>query len=317
MSRINTVLGEIDSNQLGETLCHEHVICVNPAFYSAFGEKWLPRKKVIERAVKLFKQVKEECGVSTIIDGTPIDLGRDVEIIKEVSQKSGVNFLISSGIYCSEEVFLQGKKAEKLATYFINECQNGIGHTTIKPAILKCATGRLGVTEINKLLLTAMAITQKQTGLPIFAHNEHAIKTPYEQLKIFEKNHVDFEKVVIGHCSDCYDIEYLLDLLKSGCYLGFDRIYSSAYEKQAETIAELIYKGYENKLLVSHDFFVFYDFGDTDLVKQKNSGRDFTIVHKKLFPELRELGIGETTIRKLTNDNLRELFSGKQYETSE
>ena len=70
MAKINTVLGEIDSNQLGETLCHEHVVCVNPAFYNAFGEKWFPREKVIERAVKLFKQAKEECGVSTIIDGT-------------------------------------------------------------------------------------------------------------------------------------------------------------------------------------------------------------------------------------------------------
>ena len=308
MSRINTVLGEIDSNQLGETLCHEHVICVNPAFYSAFGEKWLPRKKVIERAVKLFKQVKEECGVSTIIDGTPIDLGRDVEIIKEVSQKSGVNFLISSGIYCSEEVFLQGKKAEKLATYFINECQNGIGHTTIKPAILKCATGRLGVTEINELLLTAMAITQKQTGLPIFAHNEHAIKTPYEQLKIFEKNRVNLEKVVIGHCSDCYDIEYLLDLLKNGCYLGFDRIYPSAYEKQAETMAKLIAKGYENKLLLSHDYFAYIDFGDSDFKEQQTWGRDFTTVHKKLIPALKKLGVQDKDIEKLTIENPKNIL---------
>ena len=73
--KMNTVLGEIDSALLGETLFHEHVACVNPAFYNAFGDKWFPREKVIEWAVKLFKQAKEECGISTIIDGTPIDLG--------------------------------------------------------------------------------------------------------------------------------------------------------------------------------------------------------------------------------------------------
>ena len=311
MKQINTVLGLIDCETLGETLCHEHVLCANPAFYNAFGKKWFPREEVIDRAVKLFKQAKEECNVSTIIDGTPIDLGRDIEMIREVAQKSGVNILVSSGVYCSEEVFLQGKKAEKLASYFIDECQMGIAGTNVKPAILKCATGRVEVTETNELLLTAMAITQKETGLPIFAHNEHDLKTPYEQLKIFEKNGVDLEKVVIGHCSDSQDTEYLLDLLKNGCYLGFDRIYPSAYEKQAETMAKLIAKGYENKLLVSHDFFAFYDFGDTDFECQKSSGRDFTVVHKKLLPELRNLGVGEVSIRKLTNDNPRKMLIGE------
>ena len=156
-----------------------------------------------------------------------------------------------------------------------------------------------------------MAITQKETGLPIFAHNEHYLKTPYEQLKIFEKNGVDLGKVVIGHCSDSQDIEYLLDLLKNGCYLGFDRIYPSAYEKQAETIAQLIYKGYEDKLLVSHDFFAFYDFGDTDFESQKHTDRDFTTIHKKLFPVLRGLGIGETAVKKLTNENPRKMLIGE------
>ena len=311
MKQINTVLGKIDSAMLGETLCHEHVVCINPSFYSAFGEKWLPREKVIDRAVQLFKQAKEECGVSTIIDGTPIDLGRDIEMIKTISEQSGVNILVSSGVYCSEEVFLRGKKAEKLASYFIDECQMGIAGTNVKPAILKCATGRLGVIEINKTLLTAMAITQKETGLPIFAHNEHDLKTPDEQLKIFEKHGVDLEKVVIGHCSDSHDIEYLLDLLKNGCYLGFDRIYPSVYERQAETISKLIAKGYEDKLLVSHDFFAFYDFGDTDLDKQANSIRDFTTVHKKLLPSLRGLGISETAVKRLTNDNPRKMLSGE------
>ena len=311
MKQINTVLGIIDSAMLGETLCHEHVINYNPNFYNAFKDKWFPREKVIERAVKLFKQAKEECNVSTILDGTPIDLGRDIEMIKTVSEQSGVNILVSSGVYCSEEVFLQGKKAEKLASYFIDESQTGIAGTNVKPAILKCATGRLGVTEINELLLTTMAITQKETGLPIFAHNEHDLKTPYLQLKIFEKNGVDLEKVVIGHCSDSQDIEYLLDLLKNGCYLGFDRIYPSAYETQAETIAQLICKGYENKLLVSHDFFAFYDFGDTDFERQKNSSRDFTVVHKKLLPTLCGLGISENSVRKLTNDNPRKMLIGE------
>ncbi len=309
--KMNTVLGEIDSELLGETLFHEHVACVNPCFYNAFGEKWFPREKVIERAVKLFKQAKEECNVSTIIDGTPIDLGRDIEMIKEVSLRSGVNVLVSSGVYCSEEAFLYGKKAKTLAKFFIEECQMGIAGTNVRPAILKCATGKRGVTELNELLLTAMSITQRETGLPLYAHNEHDLKTAHAQLSVFEKNGVDMSKVIIGHCSDCYDIEYLTDLLKKGCYLGFDRIYPSAYEKQAETIARLIEKGYEDKLLVSHDYFAFYDFGDTDFESQKHTDRDFTTVHKKLIPALEKLGVKREILKKFTVDNPKRILQGK------
>jgi phosphotriesterase-related protein len=311
MRKIPTVLGEIEDSVLGVTLFHEHVACVNPSFYNAFSEKWFQREKVIERAVKLFKQAKEECGVSTIIDGTPIDLGRDIEMIKEVSLRSGVNILVSSGIYYSEEAFLYGKKAENLAKFFIEERQTGIENTNVRPALLKCATGRLGVTEINEILLTAMAITQKETGLPLYCHNEHEVKTAYAQLSVFEKHGVDMSKVVIGHCSDCYDINYLTDLLKNGCYLGFDRIYPSVYEKQAETISELIAKGYEDKLLVSHDYAAFLDFGDTYFEIQELDNRDFTTVHKKLFPALKGMGITNNQMQKLAVDNPRKVLSGE------
>ena len=55
---------------------------------------------------------------------------------------------------------------------------------------------------------------------------------------------MDFGKVVIGHCSDSYDVEYLLDLVSKGCYLSFDRLYPSDYERQAQTIAKMIEFGY-------------------------------------------------------------------------
>lgn len=310
--KINTALGEIDSEFLGETLFHEHVACVNLAFYNAFGDKWFPREKAIERAVRLFKQAKEECGISTIIDGTPIDLGRDIEMIKEVSLKSEVNILVSSGIYDNEESFLRGKRPEKLAKFFAEECQKGIAGTNVRPAILKCATGKCGVTESNELLLTAMAITQKETGLPLYCHNEHDLKTSYRQLKIFDRNGLDFEKIIIGHCSDSYDLEYLEEIAKAKVYLAFDRIYPSAYERQASVIVKLIESGYEDKILLSHDYFAFCDFGDKDFYEQQSCARDFTTVHKKLIPILEKLGVKKETLKKFTVDNPKRILQGRE-----
>lgn len=263
------------------------------------------------KAVEMFKQAKMECQIDTIIDGTPIDLGRYIEIMRNVSAESEVNIIASSGIYSSEEPFLAGREPVRFAEFFINECQKGIGNTKVKPGILKCATGRWGFTETNKMLITTMAIVQHETNLPMFAHNEHSIKTPYEQIKIFEKNGVNLEKVIIGHCSDSDDADYLEDILKNGCFVGFDRIYPSMIDLQAKTLAELIRRGWEDKILVSHDLPVFIDWGDTTFEKQSEShlNRNFTNVHKRLFPELKQLGVEKRQIEKLMSGNIKTLFS--------
>ena len=118
----------------------------------------------------------------------------------------------------------------------------------------------------------------------------------------------DLEKIIIGHCSDTDDVEYLESVLDNGCYLGFDRIYPSAYERQAKTMATLIKKGYGDRMVVSHDFYAYGDTG-VDLVSHNNSKRDFTTVHKLLLPALRQLGITDEQIRKLTVDNPQAYFS--------
>ena len=308
---INTVLGEIESEALGSVLCHEHVACFSHNMKQCLGDKWFNTEAVIERAVKLFKQAKEECGVDTIIDGTPFDLGRDIDMMREVSKQSGVNIIASSGMYYSEEPFLSGKSPEAFAQYFIDECKNGINGTDIKPCFLKCATSDRGITPTNKMLLEAMSIVQRETGLPMFAHNTHHIKSAYEQIKLFEENGVNLKQVVIGHCSDSHDINYLEDLLNKGCYLGFDRIYSNAYHEQAKTMYELIERGWEDKLLVSHDYFAFIDFGNYTWESIQEADRDFTVVHKKLLPKLKKLGATDEQIFKITNTNPKKLLTGE------
>ena len=137
--------------------------------------------------------------------------------------------------------------------------------------------------------------------MPLYCHNEHYLKTPYRQLEIFDRNGLDFEKVIIGHCSDSYDLEYLEEIAKAKVYLAFDRIYPSAYERQASVIAKLIERGYEDKILLSHDYFAFIDFGNSDFEKQKLGNRDFTTVHKKLIPTFEKLGVKKENIFFLQN----------------
>ena len=303
---IHTVLGDITAEDAGVILSHEHILCCSHAMKTGFGDKWFNTKEVIDIGVELLKQVKRECGVNTIVDGTPLNLGRDIKLLQEISRRSGVHIIASTGLYYTEDYFLRAKSPELLASYFIDECFYGTVDTGVKPNFLKCATNDQGVTELNEKSLLTMGIVQKETGLPLYAHNYHCSKTAYDQIRVFERCKANFEKIVIGHCSDTNDITYLEDLLKQGVYVGFDRIFEECYHK-AKTICTLIERGWEDKLLFSHDFYVFIDSQNYTWEERKknifNSNHSLMNVHKKLIPHLREMGVSDNQIYKALHDN--------------
>ena len=99
---VNTVLGKIKKEDLGVTLIHEHVFVGSAFIQKALGKRWLNEKKLISLATDKLLEAKEKCNLSTIVDGTPIDYGRNLDIIREVSLKSGVNIIYSTGLYYDE-----------------------------------------------------------------------------------------------------------------------------------------------------------------------------------------------------------------------
>ena len=309
---VHTVLGTVTCEEIGNILTHEHILCFSSAMKAQFGFKWFDEEVVEELAIKQLKQAKEKCNINTIIDATPVNLGRDVELLKRVSDKSGVNIIVSSGLYHTEELFIKGKSIELLADFFIEECQNGISDSKVMPQLLKCATGTQGVTRLNRKILDAMSLVQKQTRLPLYVHAEHCIESGTRQLEILEQNGVDISRVIIGHCSDSNDIEYLLKLARSGCYLGFDRIYPACYVEQAKIIKKIIDSGYEERILLSHDRPVFSESFNMTWHEFRCNEVDieygYMLVHQKLILELRKLGVTPELIEKISIQNPMDLL---------
>lgn len=310
VSTVSTVLGEISPEALGQVLIHEHIVCIDPALAVGFGEKWMPLSEVADRAVEMLK-LAYRCGVRTIIDGTPLDLGRNVPLMQEVSRLSGVQIVASTGIYYTEHPGLRGKDPERFARFFLEECENGIGNTGVRPGILKCATDEGGLTEINRIQIMTMGIVQRESGLPLFAHNAHHRQTAIPQLKLLLEMGANPRQIILGHASDSRDIGYLESLLQNGCCLGFDRIFEGSYREQAAVIAELLRRGWEDQILLSHDKSCFIDFGDTDWERTKRSPLEpgFTLVHTRLLPALRELGATERQLEKLLCENPRRMLT--------
>ena len=90
MATINSVLGPMDTADLGFTLPHEHLIDSTAGIRNTYPELEF-RDQAFEMAVASFGEAKSG-GVDTVVEVSPMDLGRDVALMKQVSEATGCQF---------------------------------------------------------------------------------------------------------------------------------------------------------------------------------------------------------------------------------
>ncbi len=76
MPTVNTVLGPVDTANLGFTLSHEHVGTNAAGFRHTYPEL-VDRAGVEEQATAALKEAYDE-GLRTMVDVSTFDLGRDI-----------------------------------------------------------------------------------------------------------------------------------------------------------------------------------------------------------------------------------------------
>ena len=88
---VNTVLGPVPVSELGVTLMHEHIVNIEWNIARNFPE-YYDKESVVEMFCQEAEQLKAY-GVRTWVDPTPITLGRDVSLLRECAERSGLNII--------------------------------------------------------------------------------------------------------------------------------------------------------------------------------------------------------------------------------
>lgn len=318
MAKINSVLGAIDTETLGKTLMHEHLGTVDTNAWKAFPD-WLNREQFIQYAVTQFKDARDR-GIDTIVDVTPLDLGRDISMIREVSQKSGVNVIACTGIYGNSYGWHLFKDPDYIASLFIREALDGIEGTDTKAGIIKCATHSDHITKDDERMLRIISKVHRETDLPIITHSIG--HSGYEQQDIFEDEGVDLNRVIIGHLGDLDDVDYIESIAKRGSYIGLDRFSIDTImplSVRTDVLKELCDRGYKDQIIVSHDCMCFMDgrdslniFGDTweNFMKERHDDMEYkyTYVFDKIWPMLRQKGMGDDDFDQFLIQTPRKYF---------
>ena len=248
MQNIETVLGPIQTSELGFTLSHEHVVASSAGIPHIYPE-FIQRTKSIQESIDVLRKVKAN-GVDTIIDLTTMDLGRDINLLKQVAKESGINIICATGTWRDIPRSFWSASIDSIKSLYVREITQGIENTNIKAGIIKVANDSDGVTQEGEIILRAAARAQIETGVPISTHTWAPKKIGNEQIRIFLEEGVDLNRVYIGHSNDSVDTGYLKGIIEKGAWLGMDRYPGGRqpgtpnWEKRTEILASLIQDGY-------------------------------------------------------------------------
>ena len=320
MKTVNTVLGPMETSEIGFALMHDHILGATGGIPQTYPE--LLGKNFKERIVKGLVDAKK-AGINTVVDADTFDLGRAVKILAEVSRDSGVNIICCTGWYIDLPRYLGFFTADQFAQIFAREVTEGIEGTSIKAGIIKSAADFEGVTPTGAILLRGVARAQLMTGVPIMLHSYSPDQIGRQQLAILKEEGVDLRRVKVDHLPDTADMEYITWVAEQGCYLGMDRLPGIhvpplsrvSPEGRVKTIKALIDAGYTNRILLGHDTFLVSSFFDTlpEVAKKKletDNPYGFLYINKFVLPKLRELGVSEKIIHSICVDNPRAFFEG-------
>ncbi|MBI2885925.1 MAG: phosphotriesterase-related protein [Chloroflexi bacterium] len=316
MALINSVLGPLDTADLGYTLSHEHVLVASAGIQHTYPE-FIDRQGSIEKAVEQLGQARAE-GVRTIVDVSTLDLGRDIRLLEEVSRRSGVHIIPATGIWRDIPRVFWGATPDMIAPLFIREIREGIEGTGIKAGIIKVANDQGGVTAEGEIILRAAARAQKATGTPISTHTWAPERVGEQQVRIFEDEGVDLDRVYIGHSNDTTDTGYLLGLLRRGVWLGLDRYPGGRmpgtpnWEQRTETAMRLIEAGFGHRIMLSHDWSVSLLITNREQQAQRAQYNPdgYLFITRRVVPRLRQLGAKDQDIENIFVNNPRRFLEG-------
>jgi len=321
MSKINTVMGPISADKLGTTLIHEHINISQPAQGGSMSIGLDERKTIAAECALVLEEAKAY-GLVSMVDATPIDLGRDVELIKEVSAISGINIICSTGFYresMEQDIVItpetqKRKTIDEMYEMFVKDIVYGIEGSDIKAGVIKVGTGNGSISEYERKVLRAAARAQKDTGVPVITHTE-AGTMGLEQAELLISEGADPKRIMIGHRGANTDLRHHATVLDRGVNISFDRF--GLEMEVTDVLREAIIIGltgigYADRIMISHDYIVHQPGSTLESRKAlKATGFNWSCEHifQNILPALKKGGITDATIDTMMVENPRRLLA--------
>jgi phosphotriesterase-related protein len=300
--QIMTVTGPIAPSELGSTLPHEHIL-VDFAGADRVSRDRYDRSAVFETMLPHLEEVAAR-GCETLVECTPNYLGRDVELFRRLSETSGLQILTNTGYYGANDdnhipEHAYSDSVDRLAGRWIEEWEDGIDGTDIRPGFIKIGVDSGTLSPIDEKLVRAACRTHRATGLTIASHTGLAVPA-FEQLAVLEDEGIDPAAWIWVHAQNEDDRSRHVDAARKGAWVEFDGFSPENTESYVEIVGHMKTHDVLDRTLISQDNGWYH-------VGEEGGGtvRPYFQMYDQFLPALAKAGFSDGEIRQLTVDNPR------------
>ena len=304
--KVMSVRGIIDAAAMGQTLIHEHILVDFIGAEEINPPRW-DRDAVIAKVLPHLQEAKS-AGCNTFVDCTPNYLGRDVVLLKQLSEKSGLHIITNTGYYGgSDNKFLPAhtftESAALLADRWRREWDHGIDGTSIKPGFMKISVNPGHLSDVSLKLIQAAALAHRKTGLTIASHTGPA-QPAFEQIEVLKTNRIHPSAFIWVHAQSEEDRNQYVKAAREGAWISLDGLRAENVQEYVERLLFLKKERCLANVLISHDA-GWYD-------PAKADGGEivgYTPLFRKLLPALEQEGFTESEIMQLIQGNPAKAFA--------
>jgi 5-phospho-D-xylono-1,4-lactonase len=309
-SVVLTVRGMLPAEQLGITDSHDHLALRSPALA---GQEFDDPDKAVEEVLDA-----RETGLASIVEVTPIGLGRRPALLRHVAEATGVNVIGATGFHRDAHYkpghWVYDLSDDELRNRMVTDISRGMHPSDWDDPALPLDEARAGVIKMGasyqrvskqeRRRLEAAVEVARQTGVAILCHTEVGTAGD-EIIDICTAAGLAPNRLILAHTDRNPDPEVHFDLCARGVYLEYDTAGRIKYRPDSELlrlISEVVGAGHGDRILLG------LDLGRRDYFRAYDGGPGMRYLMATFVPRL-ERRIGAEAVRRILVDNPARAFA--------
>jgi len=284
-----TVTGPLPASAMGVTDAHEHLFLRTPV---------TPGQEMddLDRAVT---EVREAAGagLGSIVEMTPIGLGRRPDLLRAASEATGVPIIGATGfhrdVHYAKDHWVHQASMETLAERVVADLTKGMHPNDWADEHAPLAAARAGaikagasyhhITASERRRLEACAVGSRRTGAAILVHAEIGT-AGHEIVDLLEAGGVPTSRIALAHMDRNPDPELHAEIASRGVTLEYDTLGRTKYHPDStllDLIGAMVEAGHGDRLMLGCDL------GRRDYFRSWGGGPGIAYLLTTFVPRLR------------------------------
>jgi len=305
-----TVTGPRPAADLGVIDAHDHLFLDSPALKGqAFSDVGCAIEEVRDGLAS---------GLGTIVEMTPIGLGRRPDGMRAVAEATGANVIAASGYHRDahypEGHWVYEATVETLADRIVADVRTGMHPSDWLDPSLPPDAARAGaikggasyhrITRGEARRLEAIAAAAAVTGVAVLVHSEVGT-AGHEIVDLLEAAGLAADRIALAHLDRNPDAELHAEIAARGVTLEYDTIGRTKYHPDStvlDLIEAVVAAGHLDRIVLG------LDLGMRDYLRAYGGGPGLRYLMTSFAPRLKRR-LGEDAARRILETNPARLFT--------